>query len=113
MADSGNTISPADRRSLRDIIGGFLFYFGIPAITLYPLGFVALSLQVCRDPDFPYSWASSGFNFAMLWYAASLVPKVVVIGTGVRLLFIWLLSTILAMAVASATLHFLREWNLV
>ncbi len=113
MADSGNKTSSADRRSFREIMGGFLFYFGIPAITLYPLGFVALSLQLWRDPDFPYSWASSGFNFAMLWYAASLVPKVVVIGTGVRLLFISLLSTLLAMTVASATLHLLREWNLV
>ncbi len=112
MADSHNRTSSADRRSLREILGGFLFYIGIPAITLYPLGFVALSLQLWRDPDFPYSWASGGFNFAMIWYAASLVPKVVVIGTGVRLLFIALLSTILTMVVASATLHFLQKWNL-
>src|SRR5215210_4885619 len=113
MASSGTKTSPDDRYSFRDILGGALFYFGIPAITLYPLGFMALSLQLWRDPDFPYNWASSGLNFAMLWYAASLVPKVVVIGTGVRLLFISLLSTILSMAIASATVHFLREWNLV
>ena len=73
---------------------------------------MALSLQLWRDPDFPYSWAASGFNFAMIWYAASLVPKVVVIGTGVRLLFIALLSTILSMIVASTTLHFLQKWDL-
>ena len=113
MVDSHNRASSADRRSFRDIFGGLLFYFGIPAVTLYPLGFMALSLQLWRDPDFPYSWAASGFNFAMLWYAASLVPKVVVIGTGIKLLFISLLSTILSMVVASATLHFLHKWNLV
>lgn len=113
MASSDNRASSADQSSFREVIGGFLFYFGIPAITLYPLGFMALSLQLWRDPDFPYTWASSGFNFAMIWYAVSLVPKVVVIGTGVRLLVLSLLSTILSMAVASATLHLLREWNLV
>jgi len=112
MAVSDGRASSADRSSLRDVIGGFLFYFGIPAVTLYPLGFMALSLQLWRDPVFPYSWASSGFNFAVLWYAASLVLKVVVIGTGIRLLFVSLLCTVLIMAVASATLHFLREWNL-
>ena len=110
--DSHSRTSSADRRSLREILGGFLFYIGIPAITLYPLGFVALSLQLWRDPDFPYNWASGGFNFTMIWYAASLVPKVVVVGTGVRLLFISLLSTILTMVVASATLPFLRKWPL-
>jgi hypothetical protein len=96
MAGSDNKTSYVDKSSLRDVFGGFLFYFGIPAAMLYPLGFVALSLQLWRDPDFPYTWASSGFNFAMLWYAASLVPKVVVIGTGIRLLFLSLLATLLS-----------------
>ncbi len=112
MVSSDNKTSSADRSSFREIGGGFLFYFGIPAITLYPLGFMALSIQLWRDPDFPYSWASSGFNFAMLWYATSLVPRVVVIGTGIRLLFLSLLCTVLIMAVASATLHLLRKSNL-
>jgi len=113
MTNSDPKTSPNDRRSLRDILGGVLFYFGIPAITLYPLGFIALSLQLWRDPKFPYTWASSGFDFTVVWYAASLIPKVVVIGTGVRLLAISLLSTILIMSVAAITLHLLREWNLV
>jgi len=38
MTNSDPKTSPNDRRSLRDILGGVLFYFGIPAITLYPLG---------------------------------------------------------------------------
>lgn len=92
-------------------LGGVLFYFGIPAITLYPLGFMALSLQLWRDPDFPYNWASSGLDFTIIWYAASLIPKVVVIGTGVRLLAISLLSTLMIMGTASLTLHLLRKWK--
>jgi hypothetical protein len=113
VASSGTKPSSDDKRSLKGILGGALFYFGIPAATLYPLGFMALSLQLWRAPNFPYDWASSGLNFAMIWYAASLVPKVVVIGTGVRLLFIALLSTILSMSLASITLHLLRESDLV
>src|SRR5215203_5420616 len=74
---------------------------------------MALSLQLWRDPDFPYNWASSGLDFTIIWYAASLIPKIVVIGTGVRLLSISLLSTILIMSVAAITLHLLREWNVV
>src|SRR5215210_6168071 len=113
MANSDTRNSPKESRSLRDILGGVLFYFGIPAFTLYPLGFMALSLQLWRDPDFPYNWASSGLDFTIIWYAASLIPKIVVIGTGVRLLSISLLSTILIMSVAAITLHLLREWNVV
>lgn len=112
MANSNAKTSPEAARSLRDILGGVLFYLGIPAITLYPLGFVALSLQLWRDPTFPYNWASSGLDFTLIWYAASLIPKVVVIGTGVKLLAISLLSTVTIMGVASITLHLLREWNL-
>ena len=112
MPNSDTKTSPKDSRSLRDILGGVLFYFGIPAFTLYPLGFMALSLQLWRDPVFPYNWASSGLDFTIIWYAASLIPKVVVIGTVVKLLAISLLSTILIMSVAAITLHLLREWNL-
>lgn len=71
---------------------------------------MALSLQLWRDPDFPYDWASSGLDFSMIWYAASLVPKVVVIGTGVRLLLISVLSTTLSMSIASITLYLLNAW---
>ena len=54
------------KTSLRDILGGALFYIGIPAVTLYPLGFIALSLQLWRDSDFPYNWAFRGFDFTMI-----------------------------------------------
>ena len=113
MASSDNKTLSADKSSLRDLFGGLLFYVGIPATTLYPLGFLAMSLQLWRDPDFPYTWASSGLNFAMLWYAVSLVPKVVVIGTGIRLLLLAFLATFLSMAVASLTLQWLRKWSVI
>jgi len=48
----------------------------------------------------------------MIWYAASLVPKVIVIGTGVRLLLLSLVSTVLSMCIASATLLLLQRWKL-
>lgn len=38
---SGNEVD-----SLRDILERFLFYIGIPALTLYPLGFIALCVQM-------------------------------------------------------------------
>src|SRR5919199_324765 len=97
---------------LRNILGGALFYIGIPAATLYPLGFLALSLQLWRDPNFPYNWVTSGLDFPMIWYAASMVPKVVVIGTGVRLLLLSLFSTVLSMCIGSATLLWLQRWKL-
>ncbi len=109
MAEA-STKSPRDEeRSLREILEGFLFYIGLPALTLYPLGFVALCLQMWRDYQFPYSWDFGGFNFGMIWYAASLVPKVVVIGTGVRLLFVSLLACALTMGIASLTFNFLQR----
>lgn len=53
----------------------------------------------------------------MIWCAASLVPKVVAIGTGVRLLFLSLLACVVAMGIASLTYNFLqrrylqRQWR--
>ena len=37
----------------RDLVEGGLLYIGIPAVTLYPLGFIALGVQLWRDPSFP------------------------------------------------------------
>ena len=115
MTGSNTKSSPSasnEAPSLRNILGGALFYIGIPAATLYPLGFMSLSLQIWRDPNFPYNWATSGLAFPMIWYAASLVPKVIVIGTGVRLLLLSLVSTVLSMCIASATLLLLQRWKL-
>ncbi len=115
MAGSDTRTSPSasnEATSLRNILGGALFYIGIPAATLYPLGFMALRLQLWRDPEFPYNWAVSGLDFSMIWYAAALVPKVIVIGIGVRLLLLSVVSTVLSMCIASATLLLLQRWKL-
>jgi hypothetical protein len=109
LAESNTKALPDERTSFRSSLEALLFYIGIPAITLYPLGFVALSIQIWRDPVFPYSWATGGFNFAMIWYAASLVPEMLVVGTGVRLLFLALLPTVFSVGIASTALYFLRR----
>ncbi len=38
---------------VKEVVEAALLYIGIPAITLYPLGFVALGLQMWRDPFSP------------------------------------------------------------
>ena len=57
---------------VKDIVEAALLYVGVPAITLYPLGFVALGLQMWRDPFFPYT------AFGPIWDAVSLVPRTIV-----------------------------------
>ena len=82
--------------NLRQTLEGALFYLGIPTVTLYPLGFVGLGLQMWSDPFFPYS------HLDTVWDALSLVPQMEVIGTGVWLLYLSLIS--LALGVGAATL---------
>lgn len=79
----------------RDLVETSLLYVGIPAFTLYPLGFIALGIEMLRDPFFPY------YDFDTVWNAVSLVPQTVVIGTGVRLLYLSLISTALGVGIAS------------
>ena len=52
----------------RDLVEGGLLYIGIPAVTLYLLGFIALGVQLWRDPSFPYH------DFTTIWEAVSLIP---------------------------------------
>ncbi len=82
--------------NLRHTLEGMLFYVGIPTVTLYPLGFVGLGLQMRNDPFFPYS------RLGTVWDALSLVPQMEVIGAGVWLLYLSLIS--LAVGVGVATL---------
>ena len=82
--------------NLRQTLEGALFYLGIPTVTLYPLGFVGLGLQMWRDPFFPYS------RFDTVWDTLSLVPQMEVIKMGVWLLYLSLIS--LTFGVGAATL---------
>ena len=77
----------------RDLVEGGLLYIGIPAVTLYPLGFIALGLQLWRDPSFPYH------DFTTIWEAVSLIPQRVVVATGIRLIYTSLIATILGAAI--------------
>jgi len=73
-------------KKVRSLAESMLFYVGIPAALLYPLGVLGVGIQLWRDPLFPYS------RLDTVWVAASLVPEKVVIGTGIRLLFFALVS---------------------
>ena len=77
----------------RDLVEGGLLYVGIPAVTLYPLGFVALGVQLWRDPSFPYH------DFTTIWKAVSLIPRTVVVATGIRLIYTSLIATIFGAAI--------------
>jgi hypothetical protein len=83
----------AEKR-VRSLVESALFYVGIPAAALYPLGVVGVGIQLWRDPLFPYS------RLDTVWVAVSLVPERVVVGTGIRLLFFALLSTAFGIGVS-------------
>ena len=90
-------------RKIRDIVQVALLYIGVPAVTLYPLGFVALGIQLWRDPFFPYT------DFTTVWEALSLIRQTVVIATGLKLIYLSLVASALGVGIASLTLTFLRR----
>ena len=80
--------------NFKDLLQSLLFYVGIPAATLYPLGFAALAIQLWNDPLFPY------YDFDTVWYAVTLVPKTQVIGSALKLIFISLAATAVGAGIA-------------
>jgi hypothetical protein len=87
----------------RDLVEALLFYVGVPAATLYPLGFAGLFFQMWSDQLFPYS------DFDTLWDAVATIPSTQVVGTGVVLLGLSLIATLLSAGVAWATFEILRK----
>jgi hypothetical protein len=85
--------------NFKDLVQSLLVYVGIPAVTLYPLGFAALAIQLWNDPLFPY------YDFATIWYAVTLVPKTVVVGTALKLIFLSLFTTVLSTGAALMVLR--------
>ena len=83
-----------EEKRVRSVAEYALFYVGIPAAALYPLGVLGVGIQLWRDPLFPYS------RFDTVWVAVSLVPERVVVGTGIRLLLLALVSTAFAVGVS-------------
>jgi hypothetical protein len=81
-------------KRVRGVAESALFYVGIPAAALYPLGVLGIGIQLWRDPLFPYS------RLDTVWVAVSLVPERVVVGTGIRLLFLAAVSVAFAVGVS-------------
>ena len=76
---------------VKDLVEVGLLYVGIPAVTLYPLGFAGLFVQLWSDRFFPY------YDFNTIWDAVAMVPQTVVVGTGIRLLYLSLIATLLGL----------------
>ena len=82
-----------------------LVYIGIPGATLYPLGLLALLIQLLRDPHFPY------YDPVTAWTAVSVIPQTVVIGTGISLAYTSLLAALAGLEVYYLTLLLLHHWQ--
>lgn len=104
---SANSASEGDQtRAFRNRLESFAVYVGIPAVTLYPLGFAALWLQILiTDGNFP------SVDLDTAWYAASLVPKVVVVRTGLFVLFLSLIFSALGFSTAMLIFNVLHWWR--
>jgi len=63
-----------DLVKVKDLVEVGLLYVGVPAVTLYPLGFVGTFVQMWRDEFFPY------YDFNIVWNAVAMVPNTVVVG---------------------------------
>jgi hypothetical protein len=62
-----------EEKNVRSLAESVLFYVGIPAALLYPLGVMGVGIQMWRDPLFPYS------RLDTVWLAVSLVPEKLVV----------------------------------
>ena len=82
-----------------------LVYIGIPGVTLYPLGLLALLIQLLRDPHFPY------YDPVTAWTAVSIIPKTVVIGTGIGLIYVSVFTALVGMEVYYLTFLLLHHWQ--
>ncbi len=88
---------------VKDLVEVALLYVGVPAVTLYPLGFVGLLIQLWRDNFFPY------YDYDTVWNAVAMIPNTVVVGTGVELLYFSVVSTLLGIGIASLASKLLRK----
>jgi len=98
---SENNIS-TKTRSVAQLL---LLYIGIPGATLYPLGLLALLIQLLRDPSFPF------LDPVTAWGAVSVIPQTVVIWTGIWLVFLSLFTALVGAQVYYVTLLLLSQWQ--
>lgn len=75
----------------------------ITAVIIYPLGFLALCLQIYRDPSFPSS------DLYMAWYATSVIPHMVIFSTAVHVLFLSLISSYVGLCLSTVFLALMRH----
>src|SRR3954447_26384674 len=97
-ASEGNT-------STKSIAQLVLLYIGIPGATLYPLGLLALLIQLLRDASFPY------YDPVTAWAAVAVIPQTVVIWTGIWLVFLSLFTALVGVEVYYLTLLLLHQWQ--
>ena len=87
---------PSDQRPLRVNLLGvaqtFAAYLALPAVLLYPFGFVALFAQFVNY---------FGLDFYTAWYAASLVSRIVVLGQGASILAAALIGSVLVSGIVA------------
>ena len=91
--------------STKSIAQLVLLYVGIPGATLYPLGLVALLIQLLRDPSFPY------YDPVTAWAAVSVISQTVVIWTGIWLVFLSLFTALVGIEIYYLTLLLLHQWQ--
>src|SRR3712207_3893846 len=94
-----------DNTSTKSIAQLVLLYIGIPGATLYPLGLIALLIQLLRDPSFPF------YDPVTAWGAVSVIPQTVVIWTGIWLVFLSLFTALVGAQVYYVTLLLLSQWQ--
>jgi hypothetical protein len=82
-----------------------ILYIGIPGATLYPLGLLALLIQLLSDPSFPY------YDPVTAWAAVSVISQTVVIGTGIGLAYTSLFAALVGIEVYYLTLLLLHLWQ--
>jgi len=70
-------------------------YIGIPAVLLFPVGFLFYVLQI--DMFYP-------FDFSTAWYATSLIPASVITGQGAKVLLVPLVVSLFIASIVGRTL---------
>ena len=102
-APPSGTSEPGHTLSLQRFSEVLGLFGPITGIILYPLGFLALCLQILRDPGFPSSY------FSTAWYAASWIPLMVVIGTAVHVLFLSLVFSYVGLCISTLVIAVVRR----
>ena len=93
-----NSVPPDQRPSSVNLLGvaqTFAAYLALPAVLLYPFGFIALFAQFTNY---------FRLDFYTAWYAASLVSRVVVLGQGASILVAALIGSVLLSGIVAQIL---------